>query len=186
MPLARRHWVEAEYYPVFTMLGQSLGSLVLGAEALTAFVPTIFMDTMGYSFTMPLFKVSRSSFGQRRPSSTWGGAGWAATSTTRPSPPTCWPGASPSPALARVGGRQAMYNNRRTSPLAAWAKLRYYRCLLPTWPSLLYQTYLATSPDPQAVRLAVRYGGQGGGHRDGQLLLDRGARQAALGRRGDT
>ena len=49
--------MEAEYYPMFTMLGQSLGSLVLGAEALLAFVPTIYMDTMGYSFTMPLFKV---------------------------------------------------------------------------------------------------------------------------------
>jgi len=103
--LHRRHWVEAEYYPMFTMLGQSLGSLVLGAEALLAFVPTIYMDTMGYSFTMPLFKYLGGS---------------------RVGCYVHYPTIS-TDMLARVGGRQAMYNNRRTSPLAAWAKLRYYR-----------------------------------------------------------
>ena len=49
-------YVEAYYYPHFTMLGQSLGSIVLGVEALLSFVPSIFIDTMGYSATMPLFK----------------------------------------------------------------------------------------------------------------------------------
>ena len=38
------------------MLGQSLGSIILGIEALLSHVPSIFVDTMGYSFTMPLFK----------------------------------------------------------------------------------------------------------------------------------
>lgn len=37
--LRRRRWVEAYMYPYFTLLGQSLGSIVLGAEALAAFVP---------------------------------------------------------------------------------------------------------------------------------------------------
>jgi alpha-1,2-mannosyltransferase len=37
--LRRRRWVEADIYPYFTLLGQSLGSIVLGAEALAAFVP---------------------------------------------------------------------------------------------------------------------------------------------------
>jgi alpha-1,2-mannosyltransferase len=37
--LRRRRWVEADMYPYFTLLGQSLGSIVLGAEALAAFVP---------------------------------------------------------------------------------------------------------------------------------------------------
>ena len=37
--LRQRRWVEADMYPYFTLLGQSLGSIVLGAEALAAFVP---------------------------------------------------------------------------------------------------------------------------------------------------
>ena len=37
--LRRRRWVEADMFPYFTLLGQSLGSIVLGAEALAAFVP---------------------------------------------------------------------------------------------------------------------------------------------------
>lgn len=37
--LQRRRWVEADMYPYFTLLGQSLGSIVLGVEALAAFVP---------------------------------------------------------------------------------------------------------------------------------------------------
>lgn len=35
------------------MLGQSLGSLVLAYEAISSFVPDIFIDTMGYAFTLP-------------------------------------------------------------------------------------------------------------------------------------
>jgi len=54
--LRRRLWVEANRYPFFTMLGQSLGSLVLGWEALLAFVPDVYLDTMGYAFTIPLFR----------------------------------------------------------------------------------------------------------------------------------
>jgi alpha-1,2-mannosyltransferase len=37
--LRRRRWIEANMYPYFTLLGQSLGSIVLGAEALAALVP---------------------------------------------------------------------------------------------------------------------------------------------------
>lgn len=54
--LTRRNWVEARKYPIFTLLGQSLGSLVLGWEALTSYVPDIYIDSMGYAFTLPLFK----------------------------------------------------------------------------------------------------------------------------------
>ena len=54
--LNRRVWVEAEPYPYFTMLCQSLGSVVLGWEAMMKFVPDVFIDTMGYAFTLPLFK----------------------------------------------------------------------------------------------------------------------------------
>lgn len=43
--LKRRAWVEAERYPYFTMLGQSVGSMVLGLEALWRFNPHVFFGT---------------------------------------------------------------------------------------------------------------------------------------------
>uniref|UniRef100_A0A8D8QZQ8 GDP-Man:Man(3)GlcNAc(2)-PP-Dol alpha-1,2-mannosyltransferase n=1 Tax=Cacopsylla melanoneura TaxID=428564 RepID=A0A8D8QZQ8_9HEMI len=53
--LYRRKFVEASLYPYFTLLGQSIGSMILGFEALLSFQPDIFIDTMGYAFTYPLF-----------------------------------------------------------------------------------------------------------------------------------
>lgn len=40
--LTRRNWVEAEKYPYFTLLGQSLGSVWLGLEALLKHQPGMF------------------------------------------------------------------------------------------------------------------------------------------------
>lgn len=37
--LTKRRWVEASKYPYFTLLGQSLGSMVLGFEAILKLVP---------------------------------------------------------------------------------------------------------------------------------------------------
>ena len=54
--LNTRECVEARRYPYFTLLGQSLGSLVLGLEALWKCNPDVYIDTMGYAFTLPLFK----------------------------------------------------------------------------------------------------------------------------------
>ncbi|KAL4229705.1 asparagine-linked glycosylation protein [Mactra antiquata] len=54
--LRSRNWVEARKYPIFTLAGQSLGSAILGFEALMAYVPDIYIDSMGYAFTLPLFK----------------------------------------------------------------------------------------------------------------------------------
>jgi len=54
--LHKRDWVEAKKWPYFTLLGQSLGSFFLGLEALFKFVPDSYMDTMGYAFTLPLFR----------------------------------------------------------------------------------------------------------------------------------
>ncbi|XP_019385541.1 PREDICTED: GDP-Man:Man(3)GlcNAc(2)-PP-Dol alpha-1,2-mannosyltransferase [Crocodylus porosus] len=54
--LEKRYLVEASLYPYFTLLGQSLGSMFLGWEALLKCVPDIYIDTMGYAFTLPLFK----------------------------------------------------------------------------------------------------------------------------------
>merc|ERR1712166_32539 len=52
--LFHRQWVEASSWPRATMVGQSLGSLLLGFEALSQFNPECFIDTMGYAFTLPM------------------------------------------------------------------------------------------------------------------------------------
>ncbi|KAF7988180.1 hypothetical protein HCN44_007674 [Aphidius gifuensis] len=54
--LHRRKWIEADCYPRLTLLAQSIGSIYLGFEALKSYQPDIFIDTMGYAFTYPLFK----------------------------------------------------------------------------------------------------------------------------------
>uniref|UniRef100_A0A0A9ZGB8 GDP-Man:Man(3)GlcNAc(2)-PP-Dol alpha-1,2-mannosyltransferase n=1 Tax=Lygus hesperus TaxID=30085 RepID=A0A0A9ZGB8_LYGHE len=53
--LHQRRWLEADRYPYFTLMGQAVGSVILGIEALIAFLPDIYIDTMGWSFTLPLF-----------------------------------------------------------------------------------------------------------------------------------
>ncbi|XP_072513138.1 GDP-Man:Man(3)GlcNAc(2)-PP-Dol alpha-1,2-mannosyltransferase [Salminus brasiliensis] len=54
--LKHRFLVEASLYPHFTLLGQSIGSLFLGWEALTTFTPDLYIDSMGYAFTLPVFR----------------------------------------------------------------------------------------------------------------------------------
>ncbi|XP_075418993.1 GDP-Man:Man(3)GlcNAc(2)-PP-Dol alpha-1,2-mannosyltransferase [Tenrec ecaudatus] len=54
--LKKRYLVEDSLYPHFTLLGQSLGSMFLGWEALMQCVPDVYIDSMGYAFTLPLFK----------------------------------------------------------------------------------------------------------------------------------
>lgn len=44
-------------YPYMTLLGQSIGSLVVGYDAFTLLVPDIFVDTMGYAFTVAFCKL---------------------------------------------------------------------------------------------------------------------------------
>jgi len=53
--LTGRRWVDARSWPRFTLIGQSIGSVMLGWEALSLFRPSIFIDSMGYAFTLPLF-----------------------------------------------------------------------------------------------------------------------------------
>jgi len=55
--LQKRPWVEAERYPMFTMLGQALGSMLLGWEAISKLSPHVMLDTMGYAFTYPIFSL---------------------------------------------------------------------------------------------------------------------------------
>jgi len=54
--LTKRRWVEGNMYPIFTLLGQILGSMWLGLEAISQINPDIFLETTGFSFTLPLFK----------------------------------------------------------------------------------------------------------------------------------
>jgi alpha-1,2-mannosyltransferase len=54
--LKQRHWIEARKYPRFTLLGQSLGSLILGWEALSLITPNVFIDTTGFAFVLPIAK----------------------------------------------------------------------------------------------------------------------------------
>ncbi|XP_044763883.1 GDP-Man:Man(3)GlcNAc(2)-PP-Dol alpha-1,2-mannosyltransferase isoform X2 [Coccinella septempunctata] len=54
--LTKRSWIEASKYPCFTLLGQAVGSMYLGFEALQRFTPDIMIDTIGLTFAMFIFK----------------------------------------------------------------------------------------------------------------------------------
>ena len=55
--LTKRDWVLASSWPHFTLLGQSLGSLLLAWDALGMWVPDVFIDTMGYAFAVAMCKI---------------------------------------------------------------------------------------------------------------------------------
>lgn len=55
--LSTRRLVLPSTYPHFTLLGQSLGSIVLAWDALSLLVPDIFVDTMGYAFALGFCKL---------------------------------------------------------------------------------------------------------------------------------
>lgn len=52
-----RFLVEAKYYKVFTLLAQSLASIILAIECMTKLNPVIVFDTMGYAFTYWFFRL---------------------------------------------------------------------------------------------------------------------------------
>lgn len=54
--LRLRCLVEAHRWPRFTLLGQNFGSMLLGLEALLKFCPNVYIDSMGYAFTLPFFR----------------------------------------------------------------------------------------------------------------------------------
>ena len=49
-----RAWIEASRYPMFTLLGQSFGSMILTLDALSRYRPHVFVDTTGYAFSYPI------------------------------------------------------------------------------------------------------------------------------------
>ncbi|KAG0645981.1 Glycolipid 2-alpha-mannosyltransferase [Hyphodiscus hymeniophilus] len=55
--LTTRSWVLASSWPRFTLLGQSIGSLVLAWDAFSLLTPDIFVDTMGYAFALGFTKL---------------------------------------------------------------------------------------------------------------------------------
>ncbi|KAL8938164.1 MAG: hypothetical protein Q9216_004041 [Gyalolechia sp. 2 TL-2023] len=54
--LTSRHYVLSSTWPRFTLLGQSLGSIILAYDAFSLLVPDIFIDTMGYAFALAFSK----------------------------------------------------------------------------------------------------------------------------------
>ncbi|KAI1431957.1 glycosyltransferase family 4 protein [Xylaria sp. CBS 124048] len=55
--LSTRPWVLASTWPHATLLGQSLGSVIMGWDAFSLLVSDIFVDTMGYAFVLGLSKL---------------------------------------------------------------------------------------------------------------------------------
>lgn len=125
--LQKRAWVEAERYPRFTLLGQSIGSMVLGMEALFKYQPDIFIDTMGYAFTYPIFRYL--------------GACKVGSYTHYPIVSTDM--------LRRVKSRVYAHNNQSyvvKNPFLTWLKLTYYRLFakvgeVQMWLSTEYSPY---------------------------------------------
>ncbi|KAH8405420.1 hypothetical protein KR222_011524, partial [Zaprionus bogoriensis] len=126
--LKQRHWVEARKYPHFTLLGQSLGSIILGLEAVCQFPPDIFIDTMGYAFTFPVFRfLAGSRVGSY--------VHYPVISTDM---------------LKKVQFRQSAHNNKAyvaRNPFLTWIKLTYYRLFskMYKWVSLCSETIMVNS-----------------------------------------
>ena len=52
--LQKSSLIDPSHYPFMTLVGQALGSVRLGAQALRQLVPEVFVDTSGWAFTYPL------------------------------------------------------------------------------------------------------------------------------------
>jgi alpha-1,2-mannosyltransferase len=61
LPLSSRRLVSDSYWTRLTLLGQSLGSIVLAKEACEELIPDVFIDTMGYAFTYPVLRAFNRS-----------------------------------------------------------------------------------------------------------------------------
>ncbi|CAB1114366.1 GT4 [Ectocarpus sp. CCAP 1310/34] len=105
--LRRRRLLDASLYPVFTMLAQSLASMVLAAEALCRGTPDLFIDTTGFAFSFPVAWLAGCSV-----------AAYVHYPTIS------------SDMLSRVRDRRPSHNNSAwiaSSVAVSWGKLLYYR-----------------------------------------------------------
>lgn len=57
VPLVGSPLIEAKRYPYFTLLGQNIGSILLALEAACRVTPEIYIETIGFTFTLPIFKL---------------------------------------------------------------------------------------------------------------------------------
>lgn len=102
-----RSLVEARHYPRFTMLFQALAGWILALEGWFRMVPEIFIDSMGYPLSLPVFRL----------------AGSKVVAYVHYPTISC-------DMLDVVETRQHTFNNSSTiaqSNLLSWAKLAYYR-----------------------------------------------------------
>ena len=107
--LRRRALADPGLYPCFTMAFQALGSAILVAEAMHAFRPAVFFDTVGHAFGYPVARV----------------AGCRVAAYVH------YPTVS-SDMIKRVKARRVVYNNAEStakSSARTWAKTLYYRAL---------------------------------------------------------
>lgn len=56
VPLLGSFLVESKRYPYFTLLGQIIGSMLLAIEAATRITPDVYIETIGFTFTLPIFQ----------------------------------------------------------------------------------------------------------------------------------
>lgn len=61
IPLKLSPLIEAKRYPFLTLLLQNLGSVVLAIEAAYRLVPEVYIETIGFTFTLPVFKLHKST-----------------------------------------------------------------------------------------------------------------------------
>lgn len=60
----RGRWLlGANLYPIFTMLAQSVASMLVASEALARATPDVFVDTTGFAFTFPVAWLARCRVG---------------------------------------------------------------------------------------------------------------------------
>ncbi len=106
--------VRVTSWPRLTILGQSVGSMIVAASALWQLVPDVFLDTTGYGFTYPVARVLggcrvatythyptiTTVCGRafppppRSPTLPWTGAGAAQARCHSPLPPSSFPSTS--------------------------------------------------------------------------------------------
>lgn len=61
IPIRSSNFVEAKKYPFLTLLFQNLMSILLAIEAAYRITPEIYIETIGFTFTLPVFKLLKST-----------------------------------------------------------------------------------------------------------------------------
>lgn len=59
IPLKLSPLIEAKRYPFLTLLLQNLFSIILAIEAAYRLVPEVYIETIGFTFTLPIFKLHK-------------------------------------------------------------------------------------------------------------------------------